>query len=560
MKRFLGLTLALVLVLMMIPVAWATDAPVYEYVFASPSFEKKDTYRFDDAVTEDASATFKNGNVLTPVRSVGKHSCAFLEAGLRTNVKVSTTQTSYIKGNNYNVFIISVPESGMFDLDLNYFTHQYGTVAEIYLLEKEVNSVSKEYVAGIIDGTHSDKIIFSGKINTFEGTATKECQVSESEKFDDAESIALEKGKEYYFISMMDGPASSNNITISETTQYYYYHLESLVLTKVGEIETEPTEEDVLGSISFVATSNIGSGDMMQVSGFEYDNFIDEIPTGTSVTVTAPEKDGYEFKHWLRGSRDNGVFVSAESSYSFTALTNTFLTAVYEKKSDESDNSAVVEFYNGNGQYLKKTEANLGETVALPEIEPELTGFEFADEWKSEDGIFTSETPLARKLTRAVAQFVVIDETFDVTDKRDESVHKLSYGEEKTLTSDKAVYWVRDNTIVDYGKAYTYAAWDDTEISTSESGELLPVVLLDSDAKNGARMIEYNAAGKNIIEVGIVFGSVNNVTIESCDSKATSQYKNQHGQFTAKPNGSEAYARGYLIYEEDGTYKVVYSK
>ena len=135
----------------------------------------------------------------------------------------------------------------------------------------------------------------------------------------------------------------------------------------------------------------------------------------------------------------------------------------------------------------------------------------------------------------------------------------LTYGSKHTFTSNNPVYWMREGAVLGYGETYTYAAWDATKITTSETGELIPVVLLDADAKDGARMIEYNTAGKNVIEVGIVFGD-EDVNIGSCTSKATSQYKNQHGQFTAKPYGEETVARGYMIYEDNGTYRVIYSK
>ena len=72
-------------------------------------------------------------------------------------------------------------------------------------------------------------------------------------------------------------------------------------------------------------------------------------------------------------------------------------------------------------------------------------------------------------------------------------------------------------------------------------------------------MIEYDAGGKEIVEVGILFGDSAEITVDSCEYKATSQKKLNHGQFTAKPNGDETVARGYLIYNDNGAYKVVYS-
>ena len=73
-------------------------------------------------------------------------------------------------------------------------------------------------------------------------------------------------------------------------------------------------------------------------------------------------------------------------------------------------------------------------------------------------------------------------------------------------------------------------------------------------------MISYDANGKDIVEVGILFGE--GASVASCDSKAASKVKGDaQGQFTAQPNsGTTATARGYMIYKEDNTYKVIYSK
>ena len=72
-------------------------------------------------------------------------------------------------------------------------------------------------------------------------------------------------------------------------------------------------------------------------------------------------------------------------------------------------------------------------------------------------------------------------------------------------------------------------------------------------------MIEYDAGNKQIIETGILFGEAT-VEIGSCEYKATSQWNKSHGQFTALPSGDENYARGYLIYNDGGVYKVIYTE
>jgi len=75
-----------------------------------------------------------------------------------------------------------------------------------------------------------------------------------------------------------------------------------------------------------------------------------------------------------------------------------------------------------------------------------------------------------------------------------------------------------------------------------------------------ARMIEYDAGGKKIVEAGILFGNGENMTVDSCLYKATSKKNSTHGQFTAKPaNNTQTVARGYMIYQDGDEYKVVYS-
>ena len=70
---------------------------------------------------------------------------------------------------------------------------------------------------------------------------------------------------------------------------------------------------------------------------------------------------------------------------------------------------------------------------------------------------------------------------------------------------------------------------------------------------------QIDAGNKNIVEVGILFGTAT-VDVSSCRYKATSQWNKSHGQFTASRNSDEAYARGYLIYDDGGTYKVIYTE
>ncbi len=241
-------------------------------------------------------------------------------------------------------------------------------------------------------------------------------------------------------------------------------------------------------------------------------------------------------------------------------MTNTYLTAVYTEDKDEK----IVEFFNENGEYYAEAAADADGKVKLP-ADPTRTGFKFAKWLLSEDEEFTADTIVTAAITRAVARYENSGESYAIT-LPDATTENLSYGDAVTLKATASngkeyyAYWYRDGKQVAYGEEYTYLVWDDTVITKSTAGAQIPTVVLDKTKKSGnAYMIEYDAMDKEIVEVGIIFGNGSH-TVESCDSKATSQKTEKHGQFTAKPGKTGGtVARGYLIYNDNGTYRVVYS-
>lgn len=310
-------------------------------------------------------------------------------------------------------------------------------------------------------------------------------------------------------------------------------------------------------NVSFAVTNNIDDGITIK-SGAR----------GDKITVNADDIEGYTFRHWVRGTADNGTWLSSDKSYTFSLMTNSYLTAVYS----ENTTDKIVEFFNENGEYYAEAKANENGTVALPE-NPSRTGFKFLKWLLSEDEELTESTVLTNNVTRAVARYTDTGATFSVENGKETASYSYdakitassSYeytdknGATKTLTP--YVYWYRNGKQVDYGTEYTYHVWDKATITKSYTGTNAPLVVLDSVVKkDNAYMIEYDAAGKQIIEVGILFGRAGTKpTVESCDGKATSQKTAEHGQFTAKIDDDTAVARGYLIYNDAGTYRVIYS-
>lgn len=282
---------------------------------------------------------------------------------------------------------------------------------------------------------------------------------------------------------------------------------------------------------------------------------VGSIDINTPVSVTATDIPGYTFRYWKRGSTESDKWVSSDKTYSFSLLSNTFLTAVYEKKTEE-ETGQQVEFWNQNGMYLTTNPVIDGE-VEKPK--PSLIGFVF-DNWYTDSEKILDAAALNESLTRAVAQYTAKPAT-GVYVNGTLAADATEYNAPITCTATKEYFscWMRDGKIVSYDPTYTYYVWDATKIeeSTMYITDKKPLIVLD-DKAHGAYMIEYDEGDYDIVEAGILFGDGFVPNISSCSEKFTSQKEAAHGQFTA--NSEYDTARGYVIYiDANGNHKVAYS-
>lgn len=270
---------------------------------------------------------------------------------------------------------------------------------------------------------------------------------------------------------------------------------------------------------------------------------------------------GYKFAYWRTAAGD---YVSENATYPHTATTNFVIEAVYEQANPTTKR---VEYFKDNGVFYESVEANEDGTPKLPEEDPTITGYLF-DKW-SQDGKteFSASTVLSSMVTRVVGLFKR-DETedFKITVPQIEGKSgTYCHDDEITLFAENAKYWTRDGKVVEYGNTYIFNVWDDSEIKYyTEETEKTPSVYLDPDSKDGAYMIEYNAAGYTVVEAGILFGKSGAAKprVDSYVSKASSTRHDNHSQFASAPSGEaqdESVVRGYLIYSDGKTTKVVYS-
>ncbi len=336
---------------------------------------------------------------------------------------------------------------------------------------------------------------------------------------------------EYYVIVVISDIGNGND---SQGRAFGY--LKSLEFDWVSALS-----EDVENQYVSLAIAN-NVNDNIEIKGNQYTR-------GDEIEVEAPEIDGYTFRHWVRGTEENGELVSTDAKFTYKLITNAYLTAVYTQ--DTTANT--VEFFGGNGEYI--TSAEVVDGAVVTPAAPKLTGFKFINWYTAKDKLL-SETALDAAVTRAVAVFGDADESFSV-----EGEENLKYDTKITKTYSEPVVWYRDDVRVGYGTTYEYYVWDNVGKITYVEGTAQPLIVLDKAVKDGnARMIEYDAGGKKIVEVGILFGNGENMTVDSCMYKATSKKNSAHGQFTAKPaNTTQTAARGYMIYQDGNEYKVVYS-
>ena len=346
-----------------------------------------------------------------------------------------------------------------------------------------------------------------------------------------------------------DGAVSSTPITVT--------------VTAPAEEPDEP--ETVSGNVSFGAYSDVAGSVTVMVDGDASDKVIDSIPIGSTVKAVANTTNpNYKFLGWKRGSADHGVWLTTDAKVEFPIMTHTFLTAVYEPVADDA--AVNVEFYNYKGQYLDTAE-NVGNTAfsAITKPEPTLTGY--SNPFWTLDGVNAiADNTIFTKLTRIVAKYSSTDSfavTIDSETIKGATSNTYAYDTELELESvlGNAGTWYVGDKPVAYGVSYKHCVWDEASITFVAEKTTAPIISIDDKVKdNGARMISYDANGKDIVEVGILFGD--NAVVTSFGSKAASKATgNVQGQFTAMPNsGNSATARGYLIYSDGTEYKVIYSK
>ena len=266
-----------------------------------------------------------------------------------------------------------------------------------------------------------------------------------------------------------------------------------------------------------------------------------EATVGDSVTVVAGDIDGKTFRGWLRGGVD-GTPVWAENTYTFTAATNVALYAMYTDAPAAGDS----EFYDWNGEFLAYEEPA---AATLSKY-----GFNFK-EWLN---------TVVNNITRNVADYtaannykITIPTGVNAEVEKNASLDAVPHDAKVTLTNGEKVSWYVDGNPVAYGTSYTFYATEKADITIDDKVQEGPIVNL-ANPDGDTYILEYNANGKTVIEKGIIFGE-GTPSVTSCSYKVISQRNDAFGKLMAENDGNCAKVRGYIIYKDGNTHRVVYA-
>ncbi|MBR3576653.1 MAG: hypothetical protein IKL42_04530, partial [Clostridia bacterium] len=259
------------------------------------------------------------------------------------------------------------------------------------------------------------------------------------------------------------------------------------------------------------------------------------IAVGEEVTVVANDIEGKIFRGWLRGGV-NGAIVCLEKEYTFTAATN---VALYAKYTDApAGNTEAKEYYDWNGEFLSYEEP---ERATLSKY-----GFSFKEWLEAAEEL----------ITRYVADYQA-DDTYVITKPDGTKEENVLHETLVTLTNATPVSWYSNGALVAYGTSYSFYATEDAKITVDSEVQEGPIAKLTNPEGN-TYILEYNANGKEIIEKGIVIGN-GTPTVTSCFYKVISQRTDSFGKLMTNNDTDYTVVRGYIIYNDGGTYRVVYA-
>ncbi|MBQ6698090.1 MAG: InlB B-repeat-containing protein [Oscillospiraceae bacterium] len=477
MKRFLAIVIAAMLVVGMLPTAFATETtgggykynltldslinPLPSDYYGTSAYGrvlnqylryiswKKTIEGIDPAVDTtktDSFATTGRNNL----RDINP---GIYEYGFAAGLKASTNSESHFEEDlgtrPFCLFKIEVPEGGSGKYTFtavnsftearvkklyNYFTYSSdsrkvveGAVPTVHMvkitdetpdLKFDKDTTNNLTNVGALGFSESTVIGYydSGKLAENNTTITDPVAPVST----DVGEVELDAG-EYYVLFDLDSKAKERNdksvLKSGSTVCYQLFLLSGIELTPVADEEDDTDVVDPGNAPE--ETPETGTTSYVKflcgADGSTLDT--EEAAAGSAIEYTAPDKTGYTFLYWAQGIGEYKKIVSYDAELSLKAEKGAmWLTAVY---SDNSLAKTEVVFYNANGDEISRSQYEEDSVIDLEDL-PSMAGFGEAAGWTLDtDGeTYTAEDKIkaSGKLMRFVAEYAdAPSERFDIT-------------------------------------------------------------------------------------------------------------------------------------------------
>lgn len=425
---------------------------------------------------------------------------------------------------------IKVPNKGKYKLYLNNkSSDKYGCLSNVYFAD---SSIVPLYSAANIDEVIEDKYAKYKLTNCFDSAVVHSDDIYLGDVNVSANNM------DCYIIFSPDYDTFKINrstLSVGGRTGFQSLHLSGIRLEpiigpdiemeaeqdKYDKIEKTKTDEiisAVSSGLSNVATVNVLATEVNGDSAFEQTARKVTGTPGSMITVTAVDKEGYDFLYWAKGMGASRKVVSENVEYTFKATHGgTWLTAVYK---DKTSTQTSVIFYNGNGEEVSRRLVDNGSEVELPAL-PSLRGHEASKGWAL--GNANTLYQQGDKVSAIGAQMFFVAQFDDpaedtITVKvNGTEFGRYAYGEKVNVTAMEReggngqkvfVFWKKNDEIVSFDKSYSFLASDDCELTACYENykpmtESLRKIIINADGENlMAEFIGVDSA----VEKGIIFG------------------------------------------------------
>ncbi len=324
-----------------------------------------------------------------------------------------------------------------------------------------------------------------------------------------------------------------------------------------------------------------GEGKIETGTGTMSASTIKQYAPGTVLDFTAVETS-MPFKYWVvRHGTDKDIIVSKEENYKFTLASDMTVAAIYDQSDEGTYVGTNAAFIHGNivaaDMYVKTMTKNAPDAP----YQRNMTFSKWISEQVDVDVVLADKKLAKGELTEATtftATYTQKDTEFNITVIGGSGSGTYAYGEAVTATvtatpeeGKQFLFWSKDGAPVSYDTTYKFSAMQDCTVVAVFGDAIVtdginmvmqtPVVEGNVIAFTFERYVPENY---DFVSSGFIVSQRSDDVRGSSSvlMEAVSYRDGVRTQFTKslKKQSGTYYARGYVVYMEDGAVKTIYSE